>query len=684
MTQRTVLYPSTEKTPVVETIHGVTLTDNYQWLEDPKDQKVKNWTDKQHELTYSLIDVLPQRTWLTNRFNQLWRYDDESVPREVLKGKRLFYSIKNKDEDKWIYMTKAHADAEPVELLNPNEWPENDSLDLTRPSRDGKYLAFGVAEAGNEDPKIRIMEVATKKILPDTLKGWKQGGVSWLPDNSGFYYSAKPLKGEVPEGEENYWHAAYFHKLGTPAEQDEKLFWHDGLKEYWHGVSLTEDGKYLMYGRGLFNRNDVWFKRFGTDDPLITIVTNLDARFDVTIVNDKIFIKTNLDAPNEKVYVTDVDHPGREHWKEFLPEKDDRLVSLSFIGGKLYAKYLHNAHTIIKVYDINGKHLHDVSLPGIGSSGVSGYWSKPRVWLSFSGYTFKPTTYTYDVNNDTLTVYKVSPIDIDVSDYMSTQVWYTSKDGTRVSMFLLHHKDVKPDGSNPTLLTGYGGFNISLQPGFASSYAVWIESGGMIAMPNLRGGGEYGEDWHKAGMRENKQNVFDDFIAAGEWLIDNKYTTPEKLAISGGSNGGLLVGAVAVQRPDLFKVVKCSVPLLDMVRYHKFGIANIWSEEYGTAEDAEQFEYLLEYSPYHNIRDGEKYPAMLIVGSDNDARVDPMHARKMAARLQEADAGNEPILLIVQGDSGHGGAVTLSERIEQTADGWAFLMDQLGMQPGEN
>jgi prolyl oligopeptidase len=673
-------YPPTDKIKVVDTLHGTEIIDYYQWLENANDPKVQKWTEAQERLTRSVLDSLPQRSWVIERLNQLWRYDDESIPHKVIEGERIFLWTKKKEGEKWIYNVKENEDAPIIELLNPNNWDPTETLSGVKPSRDGKYVAFGKAIGGNENPIVKIMEVATKKILPDTLRGWQQYVLSWLPNNLGFYYSAKPLKGEVPEGEEHYWSAVYFHKLGTPGEQDKKIFYHDKIKEYYHSAYVTEDGKYVIFYRSRFNKTEVYYKEVGNNKPIKPLVTDFDAIYRVTLIENKFFITTDLDAPMYKVYVTDVDKPGKENWREFIPEnKKDKLSYIVGIAGHIYAVYQHNAYTKVKIYDIEGKYIKDLPLPTLGTCRVSGYWSKPDIWVWFSSFTYPSTIFKYDFEKDSLMLYKKFPLDIDVENYTTEQVWYNSKDGTSISMFLIHRKDLEKNGKNPTLLTGYGGFNISITPYFSTTYVIWLERGGIVAIPNLRGGGEYGKEWHEAGMKEKKQNVFDDFICAAEWLIENKYTNPQKLAISGKSNGGLLVGAVTIQRPDLFRVVVCSMPLLDMIRYHKFGYANIWTTEYGSSEDSVQFQYLYKYSPYHNVIDGTKYPAILIIGSENDARTYPLHARKMIARLQDANPNGEPHLLLIRKASGHGGGTTLSVQIEQTADRLAFLMHKLKM-----
>ncbi len=673
-------YPAAIKIETVNNFYGTAITDNYRWLENSKDQKVRTWTEEQEKFARSVLDKLPQRAWLIKRLNQLTRYDDESVPRQVLYGTGLFYWSKKKNDEKWVYNYKENEGAKGVELLNPNDWDKTETLNQASPSRDGKYLAFGKAKNGNENPVIQIMETASKKILPDDLLGWRQNVTSWLPDDSGFFYSAFPLKGEVPAGEEYFWQAVYYHELGTSKSEDKKVFFHEKVKEYYHSAEITEDGKYILFYRSMFNKNEVYFKNIGSMGSPEPIIKGFDANYEINEIAGKFFIQTDKDAPMGKVFVTDADKPGIENWKVFIPETNDNLLHIKFIGGRIYAEYSHNAYTLIRIYSPDGKYLCDLPLPAIGSADVSGYWSKPDVWVNFSSFNYPRSTFKYNFNGNDLKLYHKIPVDISVSNYITEQVRYHSKDGTEVTMFLVYNKNIKIDGNNPVFLTGYGGFNIPMSPYFSELYVCWLEAGGMIAIPNLRGGGEYGKKWHEAGMREKKQNVFDDFIAAAQWLINNKYTNPKRLAIAGGSNGGLLTGAVTVQRPDLFKAVYCGVPLLDMIRYQKFGYADVWAEEYGSSDDPEQFKYLIKYSPYHNVKDGVKYPAVLLTGSEDDARVDPMHARKMAARMQEASTGSGPILLLIRKASGHFGGTTLSTVIEQNADICSFLMEEIGME----
>lgn len=672
-------YPQTKKTPVADTLHGTVILDNYRWLESSDEPMVKAWLAKQEDIAHSIIDKLPQRKWLIERLTKLWRYDDERTPRSVLGSTRLFYWVIKKEWERWAYYYRETESSPAILLLNPNEWGSK-TLSFVRPSRDGRYIAFGTAEAGNEQTVIRIMDISSKEVLSDSLRGWRQRNVAWLPDNSGFYYSACPLKGEVPEGEENYWSAVYYHELGTSGIEDIKVFSHNDVKEYYHAAVITEDGKYLIFYRGMFNKNQVYVQKVG-DNEMFPITTSFDAQYNIEIIDDKIIIWTDSLAPKGMVYITDISRPEKVHWRTLIPETVDNLSHILPIAGRLFAVYSHNAYTVIKIYSIDGTYQGEVPLPTIGSASIWGYWSTSDIWIQFSSFTFPRTTYKYDLESDELILYHEPPVEIDVSNYETEQVWYESKDGTRVSMFLIHHKNITQDGTNALYLTGYGGFNIAMDPYFSTTYTLWLEAGGIVAIPNLRGGGEYGKEWHEAGMLEKKQNVFDDFIAAAEWLIDNEFTSSEKLIIGGGSNGGLLVGSVTVQRPELFKAVHCAVPLLDMLRYHKFGYANIWAEEYGSAENPQQFDYLLKYSPYHNVVDGISYPAMIFIGSENDARCYPLHAMKMTARMQEANPKGQPILLLVRKKSGHGGGTTITELIEQQAEVWAFLMEQARLNP---
>ena len=673
---------------VVDQYGDVEVADPYRWLEPSDTDEVVSWTETRNAAFGEYTDALGQRTWLYDRFQKLWRYDDESTPSPCLLSDRIFYRTKEADQDKWVVHMRANAEDEKGQVvLDPNTWEATQTLAQFSPSPDCRYAVYGMADAGNEDPELFVLDLDTLEVMDDTVRGWKRGGISWKHDNSGFFYSGKPLEGEVPEGEHFYWHRGWFHALGTSADDDELVVFDDESKETWNGVGITEGGRWAVQYRSIFNKNALWLMDLEGGGEPVPMTTDMDAEYNLDVVDDTVIITTDWEAPRYRVMVTSVDEPEREHWKELIPQSDDTLSYVAPIAGKLFAVYQHNAHTRIAVYTLEGEHLHDLELPTMGSAGVWGFWSKPDVWVSFSSFAHPSTVYTYEPESRDLALYKepAIPIEPEILEQIGVeQVWYPSKDGTQVSMFVIRHKDAPKDGSVPFLLTGYGGFNISMRPSFRTSTAVWIQAGGGVAIPNLRGGGEYGVEWHEAGMRDRKQNVFDDFIAAAEYLVGEGYTASDRLAIAGGSNGGLLVSAAVTQRPELFQAVLCQVPLTDMVRFHHFGLANIWSEEYGNADDPEMFPHIYAYSPYHNVEKGVDYPAILVTGSVNDARTDPAHARKFAAAVRWADSDfgmEEPILLHIQSDSGHGGGVTIDTRVDQTARHYGFLMSQVGLVP---
>ncbi len=673
-------YPETPRGATVDTVHGVAVPDPYGWLEDGADSTVLAWDAAQNRLARAWLDTLPQPPRIRARLEELLRYDDESTPEPVPESARIFYTVKRKDREKRELWWRETPDSPGRLLLDPNAWGADDELEGTWASRDGRYLAFGRARGGNEDARISVLEVDTGRLLPDSLRGWRQGGVSWLPGNRGFYYAANPRAGEVPPGEEHYWSTAWLHLLGQPAAADRKVFASDTEKDLWHGVSVSEDGRWAFYWRSRFNANEVLFGPAGGEEPPRPLVTGMDGEYRVEALGDRFLISTDRDAPLGKVWAADPARPEREFWREFLAEHPtDRLSYLAAIAGHLYAVYLHDAHTRIDILDVEGTRLRELRLPVLGTAWVSGMFNQPEAWINFSSYTWPYTTWRYDFERDSLAVYRKYPVPVRTEDFLTEQVWYSSKDGTRIPMFIVRPKDRPLDGTAPLLLTGYGGFDVSTHPLFSPKALVWLEAGGIYAAPCLRGGGEYGRSWHEAGMREKKQNVFDDFIAAAEWLVAQRYTDPGRLTIWGGSNGGLLTGAAVVQRPDLFRAAVVSMPLLDMVRFHKFGYAGIWREEYGSAEDPSQFPYLLRYSPYHNVRGDVRYPAVLLLGAQNDARVDPLHARKMAARLQAAGGGGGPILLMVRPAEGHLGGAGITKSIEDGVDTYGFLMGAVGL-----
>ncbi|MFH0883478.1 MAG: prolyl oligopeptidase family serine peptidase [bacterium] len=676
--QQPYLYPPTEVRPIVDNYHGVEIVDDYQWHENSDDPAVQAWVESEQAFTHSYIDTLPQLDYLMQRFEKLWRYDKDDVPNRVLNGEKVFFMRSLGDKEKSIYMTRVSTHAEAEVVLDPNTWDPIETLDKPAPSRDGHYLAYGVAHGGDENPRVRVLDLTTGDYLPDTLSGWQQEVASWLPDNSGFYYVANPVAGEVPEGEEYYWQRVYFHKLGTPGGLDPVVWSDSEVKERWHYVDVSEDGQYEIFWKGVYYANEIRFRKVGDQGAPKILTDAMDAQYNPIFIGDNILIWTDKDAPMGMVYIASAKKPLQKKWKVLIPESEDKLEDINAIGGRIYVTYMHNASTRIAVYDMKGKPLRDIALPTLGAGKISGHWKYPEVWVSFSSFNYPPTVFLYDFDNDKLVEYSRTTVDVDVDAYEVEQQWFPSKDGTRVSMFLVHRKGLEKNGDNPTLLYGYGGFNISETPYFSTTNITWLELGGVFALVNLRGGGEYGEEWHKAGMFEKKQNVFDDFIAAAEYLINEGYTSSKRLVIAGGSNGGLLTGACVVQRPDLFAGVESAVPLLDMLRYHTNKYAKVWAAEYGDSDNPEQFPYLRAYSPYHNIPEGAVFPPTLFTASVNDARVHPYHARKMVAKMQAVGKGG-PILFLERKSSGHQGGTMLSVRMRQAAETRAFLMHCAGL-----
>lgn len=674
-------YPFTKEVAVYDTLHNQLITDNYRWLENDNNPEVQIWDDQQSDYAKKYLNNLPQTKILVERFKKLWKIDDESSPSEVLLSNRIFFSRKKKDQNRYVLFSKKDKNSAEELLLDPNKWEKNASLDYTQPSPDGNLVAYGKSYNGDEDSKLYIIDLQNKKVLPDSVQGRFQRICSWLLDNSGFYYYAKPRKGEVKSGDELYWHALYFHKIGTPSSADIKVFYDDKVKEYYHSGNVSEDGKYLLLYRSNFSMNELFLQRIGNKEKMQPVAQGFDGAYRADIVKNRLFITAEEKGRPKQLYVTSLDKPQRENWKPLIAPSTDKekMLYISLTAGKIYAVFTENVCTKIKIFDLDGNFLRELPLPGIGSANLWGYFTKNDVWVAFSSFNHPNTTYKYDYDKNELIVVKKYPLDINTDNLVTEQIFYNSKDKTPVSMFIVHKKNLVKDGNNPVYLTGYGGFANSKTPDFSSSYLPWLEAGGVLAIPNLRGGGEYGEEWHQAGMRLNKQNTFDDFIAAAEYLTNEKYTNPQKLAIQGGSNGGLLIGAAITQRPELFRTALCKVPLLDMIRFHKFGLANIWTAEYGSPDDSLEFYNILKYSPYHNVKADTKYPAIYFTASVNDSRVAPLHARKMGALLQKRSVSDEPVLINIKKQAGHGGGADLDIEIERFAQEMAFLMDKVGI-----
>ncbi len=678
-----ITYPSTRTVNVIDTLHGVPVADPYRWLEPSDSPEVGKWTDQENALTRSLLDAQPSREKIKERIKELWDYPRTSAPARY--GKRYFFSKNSGLQNQAVLYVRDGLDGEPKVLIDPNTFSTDGTLamDWKYISYDGSMIAYGVSASGSEDATLRVMNVNTGEVLPLEITRCKYASVAWEKDNSGFFYTRLPILGTVASGDENYHQRLYYHKMGTELSADSLVYERPEQKELGIGVGMSEDYRYLIIQvyAGTGQTNEVYYMDLTKRDGIQPIVTGFKSSYTCQIADDKIYIHTRENAPNFKVMVADMSDPRQGNWKELIPEGADALQDVRLINHSLVLQYLHNAYSILRVHGLDGKQISEIPLPTMGDvSGVSGRWDDPLMFFGFSSFAYAPTIMKYDMRDGKPVIYEQSPVKFDPELYETKQVWYPSKDGTKISMFIISKKGLKLDGNNPTLLYGYGGFSINMTPYFSATLLLWLDHGGVYALTNLRGGNEYGENWHQAGMLAKKQNVFDDFIAAAEWLIANKYTSKEKLAIEGASNGGLLVGAVMVQRPDLFKAVICDVPLLDMIRYQLFLIARFWVPEYGSSEDSSQLKYLLAYSPYHNIKKGVSYPATLIKAGESDGRVDPAHARKFAAALQSANGGTNPALLLIERKAGHGQGKPIGMQMDDVADTWSFLFWQLGMQ----
>lgn len=667
-------FPATRKDNVRDTLHGVEIIDPYRWLEDQEGQETRDWIDAQNEYTHSFIDVLPGREELNQRITELMKIDRISMPRE--RNGRYFLSKRAADQDLFVIYMREGLDGEDEALIDPHSMSEDHttSVNLYDVSKDGTLLIYGIREGGEDEVTVRLFDVDKRVDLEDALPRGLYFGVSVMPDKSGMYYS----RHVGTEGSRVYYHA-----MGTDPEADVEIFGEGYSADKGIGAGLSEDGRYLfivVFHGSAGQKTEIYYQDLKKKGPITPIVNDIDARFSGEIGGDMLFMQTNWEAPNGRVLTVDLNDPARENWKEIIPETDAVIEGISVAGGRIFVNYLKDVVSNVKAFEPDGSFVRDIPLPTLGSvSGVYGRWERNEAFFIFTSFHVPTTIYRYDVEKGDREVWARLKVPVDTDIIEIKQVWYESGDGTKVPMFIVHAKGAELDGNNPTVLTGYGGFNVTMTPYFTSTGVVWVERGGVFAIPNLRGGGEFGEEWHRAGMFEKKQNVFDDFIAAAEWLIDNKYTSPSKLAIMGGSNGGLLVGAAMAQRPDLFKAVVCTYPLLDMIRYHMFMLARFWVSEYGSSEDPGQFEYIHAYSPYHNIRKGTKYPSTLFITGDSDTRVAPLHARKMAALLQDKTGSDNPILLLYDTKAGHSGGRPLSKQIEDTTDEMIFLFWQLGM-----
>jgi len=681
-------YPPTRTVDAVEVLHGETIPDPYRWLEDGQDGETRAWTERQNALTESYLAGVPGREKLRRRLDDLLAIGALSVPTPA--HGRYFYQRRDGRQNQPVLYVREGVDGEDRVVLDPNALDPGGTtaLDWYYPSDDGRLLAYGLSQDGSEQSVLHVLEVERGTNLPDRISRARSADLAWLPDGSGFYYTRYPAPGTVPEGEEHYHRAVYFHVLGADPTED-ALVCQPARKEYWPGVGLSPDGRWLLIGVArTFDQTDLYLgDRRGpagevTTPPLVAVAEGLAASFEGEVVHGRLFLRTNLEAPTYRLYEVDPERPERGRWRELVPPRPDAVLEgVRVTGDRLALCYLERASSRLRLADLDGGLRREVELPMLGSLfGLGAEWDGRELFFGFSSYTVPPTVYRIDLATGEQTLWRRVEADVDPARFEVRQVSFVSRDGTPVTMFLVHPRGLARTGDTPTYLTGYGGFNISMTPAFSRSLLLWLEHGGLVAIPNIRGGGEYGEAWHQGGMLGRKQNSFDDFLAAAEWLIRERYTRPERLAVAGGSNGGLLMGAVLTQRPELFRAVVVQVPLLDMLRYHRFLIARLWIPEYGSPDEPGEFAWLRAYSPYHHVRAGTAYPSVLLATAESDTRVDPMHARKMAARLQAATSSSRPVLLRLEARAGHGAGKPLSKVLDELTDIWTFVFSEVGVE----
>jgi prolyl oligopeptidase len=672
---------------VEETFHGHTVSDSYRWLEDANSAETQEFVRAELAYTRALLDPSPGRERIHQQLTELLSIGVIGTPQ--VGGKYYFYVRREGSQNQAVLVVREGIHGKDRALVDVNQMSADGTiaLDWWQPSDDGTYVAYGTSAGGSEESTLRIVETATGKLLPDTIDRARHANVAWKKDNSGFYYGRTPKKGNVPAGEEVYHVKIFYHALGSDPEKD-RLIFGDRLKAQDVPVAqlADDDDRWLLITvyEG-YTKTEMFLQDLKTGTLPVEVTSGKDFIYSGEILKGQLYIFTNEDAPHYRVLRVDAQKPGREGWREIIPQSDAILNNAVIIHGKLFGLYEKNVTSLLKIFSLDGHFLWDVKLPGLGSiSGLGGQWDSEEAFFGFQSFTVPPSIYRLDfkANKDPELWARVDAPSIDPAAYEVKQVWFASKDGTKVPMFVFYKEGLVLNGKNPTVLTGYGGFNISLTPSFAGDRYLWLEHGGVFAVGNLRGGAEFGEEWHRAGMLEKKQNVFDDFIAAAEYLIAQKYTDEEHLAIRGGSNGGLLMGAALTQRPELFRAVVCQVPLLDMLRYQHFQIAKLWIPEYGSAEDAKQFDFIFAYSPYQQVKAGREYPAVLFMTAESDTRVDPMHAKKMAALMQAAAANGQsrerPILLRIEPKAGHGVGKPITKQIEELTDVYSFLFWQLG------
>jgi prolyl oligopeptidase len=665
--------PPTKVDIVTDTVSGHVIEDPYRWLEDQNSPATREWIDAQNSYTDSILQSLPQRDRLKKRFSELIKTDYTSRPSQ--RGNRFFLYKKTGDQEQYIIYMREGLHGEDRVLVDPNTLSDDKtkSVGMLDISDDGVVLAYYIRDGGEDEFKVKLLNIDNGDEFPDSLPRGDYFSLSLTSDMSGYYYSLRDENGS----------RIFYHAVGTDIKNDSMLFGEGYGPEKIITANITEDGKYLIiyvYDGSSGEKTEVYYKNLVTDSIIQTLVNDVEAIFEVTIVDDDLYINTNWNAPNWKIMAGDMSNPSPDHWHDLIPESDAVIRGFSTVGGKLFVNFLENVISHVKIYETDGNNVGEIAFPAIGTvSGVGGRWDSDIAFYTYYSYYIPTTNYLYHVSTGEREIWSQLEVPVNTDDFKVEQVWYDSKDGTRVPMFIMHLKDIKLDGNNPALLTGYGGFRSTQQPYFSAMAVNFVENGGVFAAPALRGGGEFGEKWHAEGMLAKKQNTFDDFYAAAEWLIKNKYTDSARLAIEGGSNGGLLVGAAMTQRPGLFRAVLCTYPLLDMLRYHKFLMGPYWVTEYGSADNPDQFDFIYAYSPYQHVKKGVKYPAVMFVTGDSDTRVAPLHARKMTAMMQAATASDRPILLHYDTKAGHSGGSPTSKRIDNITDEQSFIFWQLGI-----
>ena len=672
-------YPKTAQVEQIDTYHGVEVKDPYRWLEDPDSPETKAWVEAQNEVTFGFLAQISERDKIKDRLTQLWDYEKYGIP--VKKGERYFYFKNDGLQNQSVLYTLNYLEDEPKVLLDPNLLSEDGTIALSgiAISDNGQFLAYGLSKSGSDWQEWYVRNVETGEDFSDHLEWIKFSGATWTTDNEGFFYSRYDVPPEGKQLEEaNYYQKLYYHRLGTEQSEDILIYERPDQKEWMFDADVTEDGRYLIISvsQGTDPKNLVFYQDLtDTTGEIKELISEFIGNFSFIEYDSSLFwFRTDYEAPKGRVLGIDINQPQPENWQEIIPESENTLQGVSVLNNQFILDYLQDARSRLQIHAIDGNYLKDIELPDIGSvGGFNGKREDIETFYAFTSFTTPTTIYRYNLETGESTLFRQPEVDFNPANYETRQVFYRSKDGTQVPMFITHKKGLLLNGNNPTLLYAYGGFNISLTPSFSVSRLVWMEKGGVYAVPNLRGGGEYGEEWHQAGTKLNKQNVFDDFIAAAEWLIRNRYTSSEKLAISGGSNGGLLVGACMTQRPDLFGAALPAVGVMDMLRFHKFTIGWAWCSDYGSPENEEEFKALYAYSPLHNLKPDKVYPSTLITTADHDDRVVPAHSFKFAAALQAAHKGENPVFIRIETKAGHGAGKPTSKRIEEVTDQLAFL-----------